>query len=85
MKEAGYRMGLTIEQFCRGMRKRGYGYAWGTGQKMMENGCHTVLKAKEISDMLFNEYGVYIPHLELMGWVEIEGMDRIKEGEVEEI
>lgn len=52
------------------MRKKGYGFAWSKGQQTMRNGIHTVKKAKEVSDALFSEYGVFIPYLELLGWVD---------------
>lgn len=85
MKEAGYPLGLTIEQYCIGMRSMGYGMSWGNGQKMMKDGCHTVNKAKEISDMLFNYYKVYIPYLDLMGYVEDDWKQTLVDENLDEI
>jgi len=67
--------GITITMVCKAMRKKGYGYAWQTGQFLMENGIHTVKKAKEFSDVIFEEFGVFIPYLELMGRMDAVTMD----------
>jgi hypothetical protein len=63
--------GITITMVCKGMRKKGYGFSWSTGQQMMRNGIHTVKKAKEVSDMLFEEYGIFIPYIELIGFRDV--------------
>lgn len=60
--------GISITMVCKAMRKKGYGYAWPAGQKMVSGGIHTIKKAKEVSEALFNEYAVFIPYLELMGY-----------------
>lgn len=59
--------GISINMVCKGMRKIGYCYAWSTGQELMRNGINNLGKAKEFSDMLFNEYGVFIPYVDLIG------------------
>lgn len=66
--------GITITMVCKGMRKikgKNYGFAWQSGQAMMKNGIHTLHKAKEVSDMLLNEYGVFVPYIELVGFRDI--------------
>ena len=63
--------GISITMVCKGMRKKGYGFSWSNGQTMMRNGIHTTKKAKEVSDMLFEEYGVFIPYIELIGFRDV--------------
>jgi hypothetical protein len=68
--------GISITMLCKAMRKKTkangalYGFTWGGGQAMMRNGIHTIAKAKEISDVIFNEYGVFLPYIDLMGFID---------------
>lgn len=65
--------GISITMLCKGMRKiegKNYGFSWQNGQQMFRNGIHTIKKAQEVSDMLYNEYGVFIPYLDLMGFID---------------
>lgn len=63
--------GISVAMVCRGMRKKGYGYDWTTAQRLLRAGIHGSKKAKEFSDMLFDEYGVFVPYLELIGYCDV--------------
>lgn len=56
---------------CGAMRKKGYGYEWQTADRLQRNGIHSLKKAKQISDMLFDEFGVFIPYMELLGFRDV--------------
>ena len=68
--------GISISMLCKAMRKKPkangslYGYTWGNGQRLMRDGIHTVVKAKEVSDVIFNEYGVFVPYIEMIGFID---------------
>ena len=70
-KSKHYKSIAIDNKVCKGMRKKGYGFSWSNGQTMMRNGIHTTKKAKEVSDMLFEEYGIFIPYIELIGFRDV--------------
>lgn len=62
--------GITTSMICRFMRKKGYGYDWSTADRLRKAGIHTTSKAIEISEIIFEETGVFIPYMELIGYTD---------------
>ena len=63
--------GITTSMVCGAMRKKGFGYEWQTADRLQRNGIHSLKKAKQISDMLFEEFGVFVPYMELLGFRDV--------------
>lgn len=60
--------GITTSAICKAMRKKGYGYDWSTADRLRRLGIHSSSKAKEVSDLLFENFGVFVPYIELIGF-----------------